>query len=178
MLSRTNRWINSAVAEERERESGEPWSLRWKTKGWAAGPSRPECPQRCLLDFHPVQRCTLFPSLPSPVCGPAPFIPVFISLLRFGPGTLLKCPPPPFNHPPPSFLPPSLIRQTRVNIPLFVSLSLHSLHTLSLPLSPSPSLIRYTDSSFQWTSFKLRLLPWVASLLPRSPISDHSLPHY
>lgn len=74
-------------------------------------------------------------------------------------GPLLKCPPSPL------LLPLSLIRQTTVNIPLFVSLSLSTPSTLShsLFLSPSlslsPSLIRYTDSSFQWTSFKRRLLP-------------------
>lgn len=97
----------------------------------------------------------------------------FLSLLRSGPGTLLNAPPPP-----PSL---SLIRQTRENVPLFVSLFLHSPRRLSLPLSLSlsvplslsPTLIRYTDSSFQWTSFKRRLLPWVASS-GSHPIFSHS----
>lgn len=45
--------------------------------------------------------------------------------------------------------------------------------SFSLPPSLSPALIRYTDSSFQWTSFKRRLLPWVASSASH-PILSHS----
>lgn len=77
----------------------------------------------------------------------------------------------PFKMPPSSSSPPSLSDSSDGSeCPSFcLSLSLHSLHSLSLPLSLSlspsltlslsPSLIRYTDSSFQWTSFKRRLLP-------------------
>lgn len=54
---------------------------------------------------------------------------IFPSRLRFGLGTLLKCPL--------LLLPLSLIRQTRVNVPLFVSLSLHS-----PPHSLTPSFSR------------------------------------
>lgn len=151
---RRNRWINSAETDERTETHGGQFAqrMRWKTKGRNEPIGMPTIV--CWI-FLPSSE--LFPSKASSYCGPPPLHSyVFLSLLRFGPETLLKCPP--------SSLSLFLIRLTRVYVPLFVSPSLHSLNSLSLPLPISlplspPPLIRYTDSSFQWTSFKRRLLP-------------------
>lgn len=82
---------------------------------------------------------------------------VFLSLLRSGPGALINAP-----H---LLLSLSLSDSSdKRECPSFC-LSLFPLPSqcltpsFSLPPSLSPALIRYTDSSFQWTSFKRRLLP-------------------
>lgn len=102
------------------------------------------CPQR-LLDFQQNQRCTLFPCLCS-----SPFHSAFLSLLL-----ALE----PFKPP------PLLIRQRQENVPLFVSLF------LSLPLTLSSSLIRYTDSSFNGRHLVQSAL---SCFLASRSISDHS----
>lgn len=92
---------------------------------------------------------------------------VFLSLLRSGPGTLLNAPSFSLSDSPDKRECPSFCLS--FSTPLTAS---HSLF-LSPSVSLSPTLIRYTDSSFQWTSFKRRLLPWVASSSSH-PIFGHS----